>query len=77
MALGTDNAPEPLSPPGPGALAALQVIAVVTGHVLGVVAAHDRSVRLFPCGEGRRPSQLPLLALMITYTLGGLSLLLN
>ncbi|WP_329193980.1 MULTISPECIES: hypothetical protein [unclassified Streptomyces] len=76
MALGTDNAPEPLSPPGPGALAALQVIAVVTGHVLGVVAAHDRSVRLFPPAKAVA-GQLPLLALMITYTLGGLSLLLN
>ncbi|MFC9297335.1 hypothetical protein ACFTWH_19050 [Streptomyces sp. NPDC057011] len=76
MALGTDNAPEPLSPLGPGALAALQVIAVVTGHVLGVVAAHDRSVRLFPPARAVA-GQLPLLALMITYTVGGLGLLLN
>ncbi|MFJ6722169.1 hypothetical protein [Streptomyces sp. NPDC091259] len=76
MALGTDNAPEPLSPLGPGALAALQVVAVVTGHVLGVVAAHDRSVRLFPPAKAVA-GQLPLLALMITYTIGGLSLLLN
>lgn len=76
MALGTDNAPEPLSPPGPGTLAALQVVAVVTGHVLGVVAAHDRSVRLFPATKAVA-GQLPLLALMITYTIGGLGLLLN
>ncbi|MFE2328664.1 hypothetical protein ACFXD5_32990 [Streptomyces sp. NPDC059385] len=76
MALGTDNAPEPLSPLGPGGLAALQVIAVVTGHVLGVTAAHDRSVRLFPPAKAVA-GQLPLLALMITYTIGGLSLLLN
>lgn len=76
MALGTDNAPEPVSPLGPGALAALQVIAVVTGHVLGVIAAHDRSVRLFPPARAVA-GQLPLLALMITYTIGGLSLLLN
>ncbi|WRZ60167.1 hypothetical protein OG534_29000 [Streptomyces sp. NBC_01294] len=76
MALGTDNAPEPLPPLGPGGLAALQVIAVVAGHVLGVVAAHDRSVRLFPPAKAVA-GQLPLLALMITYTLGGLSLLLN
>ncbi|MFE3560085.1 hypothetical protein ACFXKW_35285 [Streptomyces sp. NPDC059193] len=76
MALGTDNAPEPSSPLGPGGLAALQVIAVVTGHVLGVVAAHDRSVRLFPPAKAVA-GQLPLLALMITYTIGGLSLLLN
>lgn len=76
MALGTDNAPEPLSPLGPGGLAALQVIAVVTGHVLGVIAAHDRSVRLFPPARAVA-GQLPMLALMITYTVGGLSLLLN
>ncbi|MFZ3496563.1 hypothetical protein ACODT5_25660 [Streptomyces sp. 5.8] len=76
MALGTDNAPEPLSPLGPGGLAALQVIAVVAGHVLGVIAAHDRSVRLFPPAKAVA-GQLPLLALMITYTVGGLSLLLN
>ncbi|MFJ4781191.1 hypothetical protein [Streptomyces sp. NPDC088762] len=76
MALGTDNGPEPLSPLDPGALAALQVIAVVTGHVLGVVAAHDRSVRLFPPARAVA-GQLPLFALMITYTVGGLGLLLN
>ncbi|MFD9354966.1 hypothetical protein [Streptomyces sp. NPDC060031] len=76
IAFGTDNASEPLPPLGPGALAALQVIAVVTGHVLGVIAAHDRSVRLFPPAKAIA-GQLPLLALMITYTVGGLSLLLN
>ncbi|MEW2138725.1 hypothetical protein AB0892_19365 [Streptomyces sp. NPDC005409] len=76
MALGTDNAPAAAPPLGPGALAALQVTAVVTGHVLGVVAAHDRSVRLFPPAKAVA-GQLPLLALMITYTVGGLSLLLN
>ncbi|MEU6213740.1 hypothetical protein ABZ891_28075 [Streptomyces sp. NPDC047023] len=76
MALGTDNASAPDPPLGPGGLAALQVIAVVVGHVLGVVAAHDRSVRLFPPARAVA-GQLPLLALMVTYTLGGLSLLLN
>lgn len=76
MALGTDNAPAPAPPLGPGGLAALQVVAVVTGHVLGVIAAHDRSVRLFPPAKAVA-GQLPLLALMITYTIGGLSLLLN
>ncbi|MCB5182846.1 hypothetical protein [Streptomyces antimicrobicus] len=76
MALGTDNAVAPAPPLGPGGLAALQVTAVVTGHVLGVVAAHDRSVRLFP-PDRAVAGQLPLLALMITYTLGGIGLLLN
>ncbi|WP_327734728.1 hypothetical protein OG749_13460 [Streptomyces nojiriensis] len=76
MALGADNAPEPVPLLGPGGLAALQVVAVVTGHVLGVVAAHDRSVRLFPPAKAVA-GQLPLFVLMITYTVGGLSLLLN
>ncbi|MFG2116419.1 hypothetical protein ACGFRB_27920 [Streptomyces sp. NPDC048718] len=74
MALGTDNAPAPALPLGPGGLATLQVVAIVTGHVLGVVAAHDRSVRLFP-PERSVACGLPLFALMIAYTLGGIGLL--
>ncbi|MER5729958.1 hypothetical protein ABT084_16720 [Streptomyces sp. NPDC002138] len=76
IAGGVGHAPAPAPPLDPGGLAALQVIAVVSGHVLGVIAAHDRSVRLFPPARAVA-GQLPLLALMITYTLGGLSLLLN
>jgi hypothetical protein len=55
-------------------IAVVQVLAVLTGHLLGVVAAHDRAVRLFP----RRHAvagQLPMLLLMIGYTVGGLTLL--
>jgi hypothetical protein len=58
----------------PTNLAVTKVIAVVTGHVLGVVAAHDRAVRLLP----RRHAlvgQLPMLVLMVAYTLTGLFLL--
>ncbi len=54
--------------------AVIQVTAVVTGHVLGVVLAHDRAVRLLP----RRRAivgQVPLLVLMVVYTVGGLTLL--
>lgn len=58
----------------PGGVAALQVLAVVTGHVVGVVAAHDRAVRLFPPRQAVA-GQLPLLVLMIGYTLTGLWLL--
>ncbi|MFJ5893236.1 hypothetical protein [Streptomyces californicus] len=74
MAFGADDPapPDPLL--GPGGVATLQVLAIVLGHVLGVVAAHDRSVRLFPPGRAVA-GQLPLLILMITYTVGGLSLL--
>ncbi|MEU4500848.1 hypothetical protein [Streptomyces sp. NPDC024089] len=74
VALGTDNPAPPDPPLGPGGVATLQVAAIVIGHVLGVIAAHDRSVRLFPSGRAVA-GQLPLLVLMITYTIGGLSLL--
>jgi hypothetical protein len=54
--------------------AVLQVVAVVTGHVLGVVLAHDRAVGLLPRGRAL-VGQVPLLVLMVCYTVGGLSLL--
>ncbi|WP_242427173.1 MULTISPECIES: hypothetical protein [unclassified Streptomyces] len=74
LAGGTDNALAPAPPLGPGGLATLQVSAIVTGHVLGVIAAHDRSVRLFP-PDRAVAGQLPLFVLMIAYTLGGIGLL--
>ncbi|MFI9035651.1 hypothetical protein [Streptomyces sp. NPDC053726] len=74
VASGTDNPVPPEPPLGPGGVATLQVATIVLGHVLGVIAAHDRSVRLFPPGRAVA-GQLPLLVLMITYTIGGLSLL--
>ncbi len=58
----------------PGLLATLKVGFVLGGHVLAVVAAHDRAVRLLP--ERHRVSgQLAMLALMVVYTVGGLLLL--
>jgi hypothetical protein len=58
----------------PTALAVTKVLAVVTGHVLGVVAAHDRSVRLLPRARSL-VGQLPMLVVMVCYTLTGLWLL--
>ncbi|GGS64445.1 hypothetical protein GCM10010156_24420 [Planobispora rosea] len=60
---------------GPGVIASVQVLAIVAGHVAGVVAAHDRSVRLFTPVRAVA-GQIPLLILMVCYTLGGLTLLL-
>ncbi|WP_101783198.1 hypothetical protein [Nonomuraea indica] len=58
----------------PETIAIVQVLAIVAGHVAGVVAAHDRSVRLLP--EARAVAgQIPLFVLMLAYTLGGLTLL--
>jgi hypothetical protein len=56
------------------AIATTQVAAVVTGHVLGVVSAHDRAVALFP-RRSALAGQLPLLMVMVGYTVGGLLLL--
>ena len=58
----------------PTFLASLKVVAVVLGHVLGVIAAHDRAMRLLP-RRHQLTGQLPLLAAMIIFTVGGLYLL--
>jgi hypothetical protein len=55
-------------------IAFIQVTAVVVGHILAVISAHDRSVALFPHGEAII-GQLPLMVLMVAYTVGGLTLL--
>ena len=57
-----------------GQIATVQMVSIVTGHVLGVFSAHDRSVRLFPT-RSAVIGQLPMMVLMIAYTIGGLSLL--
>ncbi|MER7429267.1 hypothetical protein [Nonomuraea rubra] len=59
----------------PGTIATVQVLAIVIGHVAGVVAAHDRSVRLLPPARAVA-GQIPLFVLMVCYTTGGLTLLL-
>jgi hypothetical protein len=56
------------------AIALIQVGAIVTGHVVGVVTAHDRAVVLFK-GRNKARGQYPLLVTMVFYTLGGIALL--
>jgi hypothetical protein len=58
----------------PTPIAVVQVVAIVTGHVLGVFSAHDRAVRIFPHRQAI-VGQLPMMFLMIGYTFAGLSLL--
>lgn len=58
----------------PTFLATTKVLAVVLGHVLGVVAAHDRAVRVLP-KRHQLTGQLPLLVAMVAFTVGGLYLL--
>jgi hypothetical protein len=58
----------------PTTVAVIQVLAVVVGHVLGVFAAHERGVRIFP-PKRAIAAQVPLLVAMVVFTLTGLSLL--
>ncbi len=58
----------------PDFLARLKVGAVVVGHVLGVIAAHDRAVRILP-RRHQLTGQLSLLVAMVLFTVGGLYLL--
>ncbi len=51
----------------------MQVGAVVLGHVLGVVLAHERVLRSAP--RARASDQLPLVTVMTLLTVGGLGLL--
>ncbi|GGO71278.1 hypothetical protein [Nocardioides deserti] len=58
----------------PTLLANTKVLAVVLGHVVGVVAAHDRAIKLLP-KRHQLTGQLPLLVAMVFFTAGGLYLL--
>jgi hypothetical protein len=60
----------------PGLLATLKVGFVLTGHILGVIAAHDRAVKVLPV-RSTVSGQLAMLVLMLVYTVGGLLLLFN
>jgi hypothetical protein len=52
-----------------------QVAVLVTGHVFGLVLAHDRAVVLFDSPRTAIRTQYAMLALMVVYTVGGLWLL--
>jgi hypothetical protein len=58
----------------PTFLADVKVLAVVAGHVVGVIAAHERAIKLLP-KRHQLTGQLPLLGAMICFTVGGLYLL--
>ena len=58
----------------PTILATVKVLAIVVGHVVGVIAAHDRAVGILPRVKQVK-GQLPLLVVMVGYTYGGLYLL--
>ncbi len=58
----------------PTLLASIKVLAIVTGHIAGAVAAHDRALSVLP-RRHQVTGQLPLLAAMVLYTYAGLYLL--
>lgn len=58
----------------PTFLATVKVLAVVLGHVVGAVAAHDRALTLLP-RRHQVTGQLAMLAVMVCYTFAGLYLL--
>ncbi|CAN5364651.1 hypothetical protein BH11ACT8_BH11ACT8_09370 [soil metagenome] len=58
----------------PTLLATIKVLAVVLGHVLAAIVAHDRALRLLPVRH-QLTGQLPLLFAMVGFTGGGLYLL--
>jgi hypothetical protein len=58
----------------PTFLANIKVLSVVIGHVVAVIAAHERAIKVLP-KKHQLTGQLPLLAAMIAFTVGGLYLL--
>ena len=58
----------------PTVIAFVQLGAIIGGHVLGIVAAHERAVQIVRRG-GAVAGQVPMLVLMIGYTCAGLILL--
>jgi hypothetical protein len=58
----------------PTVLADTKVLAVVIGHIVGVVAAHDRALEILP-KRHQVVGQLGLLVIMVSYTATGLYLL--
>lgn len=55
-------------------VAFIQLAAIVTGHVLGIVSAHEKSLALLKPADALR-GQWPMLVVMVFYTCSGLLLL--
>ncbi len=60
----------------PALLAVVKVLAVVVGHVAGVVTAHDRAIALLPARH-HVTGQIGMLLVMVAYTATGLYLLMG
>ena len=71
--LGTGGTTVDYAVVSPSLISFVQVGAIVTGHVLGVIAAHDTAVGMF-ARRYHRSAQYPMLAAMVAYTIGGIAL---
>jgi hypothetical protein len=60
----------------PTSLAVIKVLAVIVGHIVGVIAAHDRAIKLLP-PRHHVTGQLGMLLVMVLYTATGLYLLMG
>jgi hypothetical protein len=58
----------------PTVLAVTKVSCVVTGHIVAVIAAHDKALRMLPTGH-QLTGQLTMMMVMVGYTFTGLYLL--
>ena len=58
----------------PTVLAVIKVSCVVTGHIVAVIAAHDKALYLLPAGH-QLTGQLTMMLVMVGYTFTGLYLL--
>jgi hypothetical protein len=55
-------------------VATIQAVSIVIGHLLGVLAAHERAITVLP-HRAAIIGQVPLMVVMILYTVGGLTIL--
>lgn len=72
---GTAGVTPTLNVFSPNTIWYVQVAALVTGHMAGLAVAHDRAIATFSERGPAVRSQLPMLALMVLYTVTGLWLL--
>ncbi|MEO7448506.1 MAG: hypothetical protein ABI336_09570, partial [Humibacillus sp.] len=58
----------------PTLVATIQAVSIVAGHLLGVLAAHERAITVLP-HRAAVIGQAPLMVVMVLYTVGGLTIL--
>jgi hypothetical protein len=72
---GTANLTIPAVILGAGVIWMSQVVLIVAGHVVSVLLAHFEALRIYPNTRDAMVSQIPILLLMILFTVVGLKIL--